>query len=79
MQNSTYYNILGLKPSSTSKEIKKAYYSKAKDVHPDKTPGDEDAAAQFIQLHKAYQISSDPKSHETYDEWAHSSSNASDD
>jgi curved DNA-binding protein CbpA len=56
VQDSTYYDILGLKPSSTSKEIKKA-----KDVHPDKTPGDEDAAAQFIQLHKAYQRSSDPQ------------------
>jgi len=79
VQNSTYYNILGLKPSSTSKEIKKSYYSKAKDVHPDKTPGDEDAAAQFIQLPKAYQLLSDPKSREAYDEWGHSSSDAGDD
>ncbi len=76
--DSTFYDILGVKSSSSSKEIKRAYYSKAKDVHPDKNPDDEDAAAQFVQLHKAYQTLSDQKSREAYDSWGKSSSTATD-
>ena len=74
VQDSTFYDILGVKPSSTSKEIKRAYYGKAKDVHPDKNPDDEDAAAQFVKLHKAYQTLMDPKSREAYDSWGEHSS-----
>ena len=74
VQDSTFYDILGLKPGATSKAIKKAYYAKAKDVHPDKNPGNEDAAAQFVQLHKAYQTLIEPKLREDYDRWGAKSS-----
>ena len=74
VSDSTYYDVLDIKPGSTSKDIKRAYFSKAKLVHPDKNPNDEEAAAQFIQLHKAYQTLSDPKLREDYDQFGSSSS-----
>jgi len=78
VQDSTFYNLLGVETTSTSKEIKRAYYKKAKDVHPDKNPDDEDAAAQFVQLHHAYQTLMDPKTREAYDSWGRHSSAGND-
>lgn len=79
VQDTTYYDMLDLKPGASSKDIKRGYYSKAKNLHPDKNPGNEDAAAQFVQLHKAYQTLMDPDTREAYDTWGSSSSSANGD
>lgn len=61
------YDVLGVLPQATTPEIKKAYYKKAKQHHPDKN-SDENSKAMFQEISDAYQILSDEKSRATYDE-----------
>lgn len=68
-----YYQVLGVRSDASSKEIKRAYYRKAKDVHPDKNPNDQEAADKFLKLHTAYQILLDEDSRAAYDTWGSAS------
>ena len=49
-------DLLGLGPDAEFDEVKKAWRSKAKEVHPDVRPGDEDAAKAFRALQLAYEV-----------------------
>lgn len=51
-----YYQILGLAPTATLEEIKRAYRSLAKELHPDLNPGDPQAVARFQELGRAYEL-----------------------
>mgnify|MGYP003311844906 CR=1 FL=1 len=42
-----FYDVLGLDPSCSESEIKRAYYLAARRLHPDKNPDDPDAGAKF--------------------------------
>mmetsp|Transcript_11315 Transcript_11315/g.31239 ORF Transcript_11315/g.31239 Transcript_11315/m.31239 type:complete len:509 (+) Transcript_11315:203-1729(+) len=63
------YDILGVAPSATPPEIKKAYRRKAKILHPDKNPNDETAQGEFLKLFEAYSTLNDETSRMEYDRY----------
>ena len=62
-----YYDLLGLDPSCSESEIKRAYYLAARRLHPDKNPDDPEASAKFQKVGEAYQVLSDSALRKKYD------------
>ena len=62
-----FYGILQLEPNADPEEIRRNYLLLSRKVHPDKNPGDDQAAARFIQLKEAYDTLSDPDKRARYD------------
>lgn len=62
-----YYDLLGLDPSCSESEIKRAYYLAARRLHPDKNPDDPEAGAKFQKVGEAYQVLSDASLRKKYD------------
>jgi len=62
-----FYEVLGVAPSATQGEIKKAYYKQARDHHPDRHRDDPEANTKFQKIGEAYQILSDEKLRANYD------------
>ena len=61
------YKILGVKPDSSQGEIKKAYRSLAKKLHPDLNPGNTKIEQQFKEVTAAYDLLSDEAKRAMYD------------
>lgn len=59
------YDVLGIDPGATDAEIKKAYRTLSKSLHPDKATGDE---VEFIKVAKAHQALTDPVAKKNWDE-----------
>ncbi|CAH8649709.1 unnamed protein product [Heterobilharzia americana] len=70
MEQSCYYEILGLQKTASGDEIKKAYRRLALRWHPDKNPDKkEDAEKRFKLISEAYEVLSDPKKRGIYDKY----------
>jgi len=67
-QRTDYYRTLGVGKEANQKEIKKAYYQKAKEHHPDKNKDDKDAEKKFQEIAEAYECLSDPTKRQQYDQ-----------
>ncbi|GAB3202751.1 molecular chaperone DnaJ [Geodermatophilus arenarius] len=63
-----YYAALGVSQGADAAEIKKAYRQLARDLHPDKNPGNTQAEARFKEVSEAYDVLSDPKRRAEYDD-----------
>ena len=61
MAKRDYYDILGVKKSSSKDDIKKAYRSTAFKYHPDKNPNNKTAEDKFKEASEAYSVLSDDK------------------
>ena len=69
IESTLLYSILNVPKTASSADIKKAYRKLALLKHPDKNPNDPKAAENFQLLSKAYQVLSDPKKRQKYDEF----------
>src|SRR5829696_9113191 len=63
-----YYRVLGVSETATAKDITKAYRKLARELHPDKNPGDAAAEERFKQVAAAYDVLGDADKRAEYDE-----------
>src|SRR6202142_3762732 len=63
-----YYELLGVDRKAPQKEIRQAYRRLARKYHPDLNPGDKSAEEKFKQVQEAYDVLSDAKKRQLYDQ-----------
>jgi molecular chaperone DnaJ len=70
-QKRDYYEVLGVGKNADNEEIKKAYRKVALELHPDRNPGDEQAAERFKEATEAFDVLRDERKREIYDRYGH--------
>ena len=66
-----YYEVLGVERRATSAQITDAYRKLAVRYHPDKNPGDPEAASRFKEAARAFEVLSDEGLRARYDRYGH--------
>ena len=64
-----YYETLGVARKANADEIRKAYRKLARKYHPDLNPGDKSSEERFKNVQEAYDVLSDPKKRQMYDQF----------
>ncbi len=68
MAERDFYEILGVAKDAAPEDVKRAYRRLALKYHPDKNPGDKQAEEKFKEATLAYEVLSDTKRREDYDQ-----------
>lgn len=71
MSKRDYYTVLGVARKASDDEIKKAFRKLAMKYHPDKNQNDKSAEEKFKEINEAYDVLSDPKKKQMYDQFGH--------
>src|SRR5689334_13224046 len=70
-----YYELLGVKKSASTEDIRKAFRKLARKYHPDVNPGDKASEEKFKAISEANDVLSDPKKRKVYDQLGYYSDN----
>jgi molecular chaperone DnaJ len=66
-----FYQLLEVSKSASADEIKKSYRKLAMKFHPDKNQGNKKAEEKFKEISEAYEVLSDEKKRQNYDQFGH--------
>lgn len=66
-----YYEVLGVERNADAATLKKNYRKLALKYHPDRNPGDQEAEDKFKEAAEAYEVLTDPKKKQMYDQYGH--------
>ncbi|MCU0228019.1 MAG: J domain-containing protein [Bryobacterales bacterium] len=75
MATENHYETLGVGKKASAEDIRKAYKKLARKYHPDLNPGDKVAEDRFKKVQEAYNILSDARKREIYDQYGFYSDN----
>jgi len=71
MSKRDLYDVLGVGRDADDAAIKSAFRKLAKEYHPDRNPGDEEAERKFKEVNAAYEALKDPQKRAAYDQFGH--------
>jgi curved DNA-binding protein len=69
MATTDFYSVLGVPKDADAATIKKTYRKLARDLHPDKNPGNKGMETRFKEVNRAYEVLGDDAKRKLYDEF----------